>query len=107
MDRTIVHQITSALGSDAICAELNVKHHSIRYAKFKGRFTASWYGVLSEMCAESGIECPKSAFTFRPRTDKIGTGKPENKGGVRKPGKSDTSKASAGSAPLPAKSGGE
>lgn len=94
MNKLAVHRITNTLGSAAICDQLQVKPHSVRYARHKGYFAAAWYAGLSEMCAEAGIPCPKSAFTFRPRVKNVGNGSGKNKGRVGNSGNSTPSKAS-------------
>jgi len=72
MNKAAVHQITDALGSHEIEDALNVSRHSIRYARTEGVFPASWYGPLSAMCRNAGIECPLSAFNWKAPAKNIG-----------------------------------
>ena len=72
MNKASVHHITDTLSSDAICARLGVSHHSVRYARTDGAFPASWYGPLKEMCDETGIPCPLTAFNWKTSEKKIG-----------------------------------
>lgn len=62
MNKPAVIAITDALTADAICERLGVSSHSVRHARTEGRFPARWFDPLDAMCAEAGIECPRSAF---------------------------------------------
>lgn len=44
---------------------LKVKAHALSMAISRGKFPASWFPIVSEECAEAGIECPVAAFAFR------------------------------------------
>ena len=57
--------IIDALGREAIRSKVDVTEHSIKAARFKGTFPASWYLQIDRMCAEAGIECPPEAFNFK------------------------------------------
>lgn len=62
---TDVSTICDKLGRDAIMRRLGVGKTAISNAVTAGKFPASWYAGLSDMCAASGIECPLEAFSFR------------------------------------------
>jgi hypothetical protein len=57
--------ITDTLGSEAMQRRLGVSHHAIRAARTAGKFPAAWYDVLDGMCRDAGLDCPRSAFTFK------------------------------------------
>ena len=84
MNKNAVHQIIDTLTPDAICSELGVNKHSIRYARTTGAFTASWFGPLSKMCVEKGIPCPQDAFNWKSVAKKNGNAKSDFQGQVRK-----------------------
>lgn len=65
MNKPAVREITDTLATDALCARLGVKPHSIRHARTTGTFPASWYAPLKAMCDAAGIECPMSAFNWK------------------------------------------
>ena len=62
MNKPAVLSITDELTTAEICRRLGVSSHSVRHARFMGRFPARWFDPLEAMCAEAGIECPRSAF---------------------------------------------
>lgn len=64
MSTSHVHRIVSALGADAIVAELGLTEFSIRAAKRDGLFPARWYRPIEALCAKSGVECPVEAFRW-------------------------------------------
>jgi hypothetical protein len=64
MSNASVSTIIEALGSKAIEDALCVSSHSVRHAKYTGKFPASWYARLSDLCAGKQVECPLSLFNF-------------------------------------------
>jgi hypothetical protein len=77
MNKQTVHHITDTLTAAAICAELGVTPHSIRYARTTGAFPASWYANLRRMCDEVGIPCPLSAFNWKSVAKKTSNDDPD------------------------------
>ena len=65
MSKTPVHEILNILGADTVQAKFGVSEFSIKHARSSGRFPASWYGEISKMCADNGIDCPMRAFNFK------------------------------------------
>jgi len=65
MSKDQVKQIADALGSENIATACGVGAHSIRHAKCTGAFPSSWFIVVRGMCAEAGVDCPESAFSFK------------------------------------------
>jgi len=68
MNKNAVKNIIHALGSSEIQAALGVSGHSVRQAKFKGAFPASWYDAVLRLCEGRGQPCPRDAFSFRTAT---------------------------------------
>lgn len=93
MNKAAVSQIVAALGPEVIEAELNVSDHAIRAAKYKGFFSGRWFDAIEAMCAEAGIDCPRSAFNFVPRARKYRKQVSGNKKQVRKTCKNRLSEA--------------
>jgi len=60
-----VKEIVDVLGREAIMARLDIKKSAISQACIAGRFPSSWFAVISDMCAEAGIECRRSLFSFK------------------------------------------
>jgi hypothetical protein len=59
------HTIIKALGRENIAARIGVSDFSIRHARASGKFPASWYAPLREMCAEAGVACSLDAFNWK------------------------------------------
>lgn len=56
--------LIKAIGAANIKAALGVKDGSIVKARREG-IPALWFDVMDQMCADMGIECPRSAFNFK------------------------------------------
>lgn len=69
MNKPAVLEITDAIPSELMCARLGVSAHSVRGARTSGVFPASWYAVLSDICAEVGVGCPRDAFNWKSNAD--------------------------------------
>lgn len=65
MSKETVKQIADKLGDEAIAKACGVSDHSVRNARWQGRFPASWFPVIREMCSGAKIKCPESAFNFK------------------------------------------
>ncbi|KPU83767.1 hypothetical protein JI58_07600 [Marinosulfonomonas sp. PRT-SC04] len=60
------------IGSAAIEKACDVSEYSVRAAKRKGAFPASWFVVLDGLCHDAGIECPRAIFNFKAAPQKEG-----------------------------------
>ena len=69
MSKTAVKIIIEAIGSESICAKLDVSRHAVRYAKSDGVFPAAWYAGLLDLCRGAGIECPLDVFNWKSSAD--------------------------------------
>ena len=56
--------LIKTIGAPNIKAALGVTDGSIRKARREG-IPALWFAVMDQMCADMGIDCPKSAFNFK------------------------------------------
>ena len=56
-------EITSDLGADAIATALGVSVK--RVVNCTVQYPAAWFDVVSKMCIDAGVACPRAAFTFR------------------------------------------
>lgn len=56
MTKPSVHSITDQIPAEAICEKFAVKERSIRLARERGVFPASWNRGMRELCREYGIE---------------------------------------------------
>lgn len=65
MNRSSVIEITDKLDAHLVQSRLGVGHRSIRLARERGVFPASWYPVIADLCDEAGLDCPRDAFTFK------------------------------------------
>ena len=65
MSKASITSIVDAVGSDAIEQALSVSSHSVRYARFTGKFPSSWFPKVRDLCAEHQIECPEDLFNWR------------------------------------------
>lgn len=65
MNKPAIHQIIDAIGADHLCQRFGVSAHALRFARFKGEFSGSWYAPLKEMCDAGGIDCPLDAFIWK------------------------------------------
>lgn len=66
MSKHAVKEIADRLGDAQIAAACDVSEHSVRHARWKGAFPASWFPAVRELCRVSGLACPESAFNFKP-----------------------------------------
>lgn len=60
-----VGDVIELVGADVIQQRCDVSPYSIRAAIRDGRFPASWYRVLHELCHERGQQCPMCLFNFK------------------------------------------
>ncbi|SEL44816.1 hypothetical protein [Pacificibacter marinus] len=65
MSKEKIKEIIAAVGAEAVQKRLDVSVFAIRHAKRDGRFAASWYIPLREMCEEVGVDCPESLFNWK------------------------------------------
>jgi hypothetical protein len=59
-------QIADALGRADMADALGVGKTAVSNAVVRKRFPATWFLVLSDMCAGKGLECPPDLFDMRP-----------------------------------------
>lgn len=59
-------EICNAIGRSLIAAHLNVRVTAVSNAVTDGRFPARWFLVMTKLCSEHGIPCPKELFNFVP-----------------------------------------
>lgn len=57
-----VRRLTEQIGSEKLQAALGVSEYSIRHARTTGRFPASWFTVVRDLC---GGECSEELFNFK------------------------------------------
>jgi hypothetical protein len=62
-----VDEIVAKLTERAICEALGVSSFSVKSARSAGRFPASWFRLISEMCAVNDVSCPIEVFNMRTR----------------------------------------
>lgn len=60
-----VSEVCDVLGRKKIENRLGVSKAAISNAVSDGVFPSAWYGVISGMCGEKGIDCPLPIFSFR------------------------------------------
>lgn len=60
-----VADISDKLGRRDMERELGVTRAAIANAVSDGKFPASWYGIISSMCAQREVDCPLDAFRMR------------------------------------------
>ena len=65
MNKAAVIKITDNLDAENVCKRLGVKPRSLRLARERGVFPASWYRQLVAECDAAGIECPENAFNWK------------------------------------------
>lgn len=77
MSKKAVKQIADKIGDEAISDLCGVGVHSVRNARWRGQFPASWYDALEAVCLKKGVDCPRSAFNFKsPSSDASKGGSP-------------------------------
>lgn len=59
-------EICDALGRSTIAAHLKVRVTAVSNAVTDGKFPARWFLVMSKLCEDHGLLCPKELFTFVP-----------------------------------------
>lgn len=69
MDQNSTPEVTAShicdkLGRREMADRLNRTVAAISNAASDGAFPAGWYLVISEMCAEKGVDCPQGLFRF-------------------------------------------
>lgn len=65
MSKEIVKNIADSLGDDFIARRCGVSEHSVRSARWRGQFPASWFTVVKAACDAEGLPCPVEAFNFK------------------------------------------
>lgn len=65
MQRATVKVIVESLGRDDLCEHLGVGKFALKHVLNDGRFPASWYAVVSDLCKARSIECPLELFNFK------------------------------------------
>lgn len=65
MQNASVKKIIDAIGEKAILSRVGVKHRSLRLARERGVFPASWYPHLKDLCATAKVECEMNAFNWK------------------------------------------
>lgn len=60
----LVTEIASLI-DDATLSALDVKPRSLRLAKQRGKFPASWTPVIRGLCERAGLPCPDEIFTYK------------------------------------------
>ncbi len=64
-----VHEVTDKVPSDAICKRFDVKERSIRLARERGVFPASWYRGIKELCEAHGVGFSDDLFNWKSPSD--------------------------------------
>lgn len=65
--------ICDALGRKEMAARLERTVAAVSNAASDGAFPAGWFLVISQMCADRGVECPARLFRFlTPQADAPG-----------------------------------
>jgi hypothetical protein len=59
-----VERICDELGRKNLALSLGVSKAAISNAIAAERFSARWYRIVSTMCEDSEIDCPKDLFGF-------------------------------------------
>ena len=62
--RKHIHQIADLIDDDTR-AVLGVKPRSVRLARERACFPASWYAVIRQLCEKHDVDCPLCLFTFK------------------------------------------
>jgi hypothetical protein len=65
---TTPRDIAEALGYGRIAACVGVGTTAVSNAVVRGRFPATWFIVISKLCAERGIDCPPQVFGMKAAT---------------------------------------
>lgn len=60
-----VFTILNAIDLEALKADLGVKDRSIRLARERRVFPASWYPAVRARCDAAGVDCPLDAFNWK------------------------------------------
>ncbi len=63
---TTAADVCDALGRKEMAARLERTVAAVSNAASDGAFPAGWFLVISQMCAEKGIDCPARLFRFLP-----------------------------------------
>lgn len=75
-----VHDITDSVPTSAICERFGVKHRSIRLARERGVFPASWYRGMKQLCKTHGADFSDDLFNWK-SPDGVGVHPSPTKGG--------------------------
>lgn len=59
-----IGKLCDALGRKELQARLGVKRAAIANAVAEGKLPPRWYRVVSDLCAERGVECQDEYFNF-------------------------------------------
>jgi len=63
---TSAEDVIEVLGRKQIREFLGVGNTAISNALCReGKFPASWYGPIRQLCDEAGVDCPLSAFNWK------------------------------------------
>lgn len=57
--------IADQLGRKRLARALGVAKSAVSNATAAGVFPSSWYLVVSDLCAASGVDCPMRVFSWR------------------------------------------
>ena len=60
-----MRRIVDALGAEAIAQRVGGARRTVFVHCENGRFPASWFMALKDMCEEAGIPCPPALFYFK------------------------------------------
>lgn len=59
-----IPDICDAIGRKTLGQRLGVGRAAIANAVAEGKFPARWFKVVTDLCAEKGIDCPDELFNF-------------------------------------------
>lgn len=82
---TSVHSVTEKVPHSAICKRFGVKERSIRLARERGVFPASWYKGMEELCAKYGAEFSDHLFNMKSPIDATATKRGDVKANIQAP----------------------
>lgn len=72
MNLPAVKQITRAMGAEEAERRLGVGRRSLRLAREREVFPASWYPQIRDFCEERGLNCPMDAFNWKSPSENTG-----------------------------------
>ena len=65
MEKPAIIDLIDKLDAEEVCKRLDVKPRSLRLARERGVFPASWYPAIQSICAAQGIDCPLGVFNWK------------------------------------------